>query len=677
MIRGLSQLPERRLTFYVSSILAIVTLLLYWPARGFDFILVDDHVYVFQNPHVISGLSWDGIKWAFSTFDAGNWHPVTWLSHMLDCSIYGLFPGGHHISGILFHTANTVLLFLLLKRLTAKLWPSAFVAALFAWHPLHVESVAWVCERKDVLSTFFLLLTIWAYSRYARQPSRGNYFLALALFALGLMSKPMLVTLPCLLLLLDYWPLNRIQNAPGQPNAIRQWLKLAVEKIPFFFLSLLGCVMTLGAQSSSGAVRSMARFPLVLRVTNAVSGYGLYLAKAIWPSKLAVFYPLPTEPPWALFAVSALVLLAVTGVAFAWRSWFPWLIIGWLWFLGTLVPVIGLVQVGSQSMADRYTYIPYIGLFVMLAWGVDFWVKKRGAIRVVAVPICVALLVGCTWVARTQLGYWRGSIPLFEHALKVTPDNTFSHHNLSYSRILAAGPIDPIPRYRALLSPTPTDRATRYYLSFDEPAFGRLDRAATQLSETLNYNPRSDTLHNNLGIVLFEQSKLDDALEEFRKAIELNPKSPWPRFNCAVAFEEKGMAQLAASNYAKALALRPAWPEALDKLAFLRATCPEFQRQDPAQAVQLAAQANQLTSSNSPVYLRTLAATYAAAGNFSDAAGTAELARDKARAGGFQTITTNLQNDLNFYREGKSASMDWRSPPICVALSRSNEIRLP
>jgi protein O-mannosyl-transferase len=569
------------------------------------------------------------------------------------------------------------LLFLLLKRLTAALWPGAFVAALFAWHPLHVESVAWVCERKDVLSTFFLLLTIWAYSRYVRRPSRGNYFLALVLFALGLMSKPMLVTLPCLLLLLDYWPLNRIKTAPGQQNTIKQWLKLVAEKIPFFFLSLLGCVMTLGAQSSSGAVRSMERFSLVLRVTNALSGYGLYLAKAIWPTKLAVFYPLPTEPPWALFAVSALVLIAITGTAFVWRSRFPWLIVGWLWFLGTLVPVIGLVQVGSQSMADRYTYIPYIGLFIMFAWAVDYWVKKPGAIRAVVFPICVALLAGCTWVARTQLGYWRGSIPLFEHALQVTPDNKFSHHNLSYARILAAGAADPIPSYRALLHPTPTDRKARYYLTFDEASFGRLDRAATQLSETLNYNPRSDTLHNNLGIVLFEQSRLDEAVEEFRKAIELNPKSPWPRFNAAIAFQEKGMAQAAITNYAKALALRPAWPEVLDKLAFLRAICPEFQRQDPARAVQLAAQANQLTSSNSPVYLRTLAAACAAAGNFPDAAGTAELARDKAQAGEFQAIATNLQNDLNFYRDGKSASMDWRSPPIRATLSRSNEIRLP
>jgi tetratricopeptide (TPR) repeat protein len=677
MIRGLSQIPERRLTFYASSILAIITLLLYWPARGFDFIVVDDNEYVFQNPHVIKGLSWGGIKWAFFSFDASNWHPLTWVSHMLDCSLYGLFPGGHHITGILFHTANTVLLFLLLKRLTAALWPSAFVAALFAWHPLHVESVAWICERKDVLSMFFLLLTIWAYSRYVRRPTRGNYLLALALFALGLMSKPMLVTLPCLLLLLDYWPLKRIEPAPGQPQIKKQWLKLVMEKIPFFFLSALGCMMTMGAQSSSGAVKSMDQFPLMLRVTNALGSYGLYLAKAIWPTHLAVYYPLPTAPPWGLFAASMLLLLAITGVAFAWRSRFPWLIIGWFWFLGTLVPVIGLVQVGTQAMADRYTYIPYIGLFVMLAWSVDYWVKKRDAFCVVALPVCIAVLVGCTLVARAQLGYWRGSIPLFEHALQVTASNKFSSQNLKYSRALASSGADPLPRYRALLNPTPTDRKARYDLTFEDISYGRLNRAVTELSETLNYNPRSDTLHNNLGIVLFDQNKLDEALEEFQKAVELNRKSPWPRFNGAIAYQEKGMAQAAVSNYAKALELRPDWPEALDKLAFLRATCPELQRQDPARAVQLAAQANQLTSSNSPVYLRTLAATSAAAGNFPDAARTAELARDKAQAGGFQTVATNLQNDLTFYRDGKSASLDWRSPPIRVALSRSNEIRLP
>ena len=668
---------DRRLAFYVSSILGIATLLLYWPAALYDFIVVDDHVYVFQNPNVIKGLSWEGIKWAFSTFDAANWHPLTWLSHMLDCSVYGLFAGGHHLTNVLFHTADTVLVFLVLRRLTGALWPSAFVAGLFGWHPLHVESVAWVCERKDVLSTLFLLLTVWAYARYVTRQTRGNYFLALALFLCGLMAKPMIVTLPCLLLLLDYWPLKRLEPVPTQTTVQASRLKLFVEKIPFFFLSLLGCVMTMAAQSSGGAVNSTDKVPVILRVTNASSSYGLYLIKAIWPTNLAVFYPLPTTPPWGLFAVSLVVLLAGTGLAFLWRSKLPWLIVGWLWFLGTLVPVIGLVQVGSQAMADRYTYIPYIGLFVMVAWSADYWLKKLRVLRSVIPPIGVALLAGYAIVARIQLGYWQDSIQLFEHALLVTPSNKFSDQNLAYSLARAASGIDPIPRYQALLSPTPTDIKTRYYLSFDHVSYGRLNRAVTQLSETLNFDPQSDTLYNNLGITLFDQSKLDEALEEFRTAADLNPKSPWPYFNSAIVLQEKGMAHEAVTNYTKALELRPAWPEALDKLAFLLSTGPEVQRQERSRAVQLATQANELTTTNSPEYLRTLAAAYAAAGSFSNAAGTAALAQQKAQSRGLETMATNLQNELALYREGKTASIDWRSPPARVALSRNNEIPLP
>ncbi len=285
---------SKQTAFYVSSLLAIGTLLLYWPAGHYDFVLADDYQYICHNPPVLKGLSWDGIRWAFWSMYASNWHPLTWISHMLDCSLYGLYPGGHHLTNIFLHTANAVLLFRWLGRLTGKLWPSAFVAALFAWHPLHVESVAWICERKDVLSTFFLLLTLHAYTRYVAKPTRGRLFLTLLLFVLGLMAKPMLVTLPCLLLLLDYWPLNRFLTAAGQFKPREEWMPVLVEKIPFFFLSFCGCLLTMAAQSASGAVKETSEMPVLVRAVNALSSFGRYLGKAFWPDHLLIFYPMPT-----------------------------------------------------------------------------------------------------------------------------------------------------------------------------------------------------------------------------------------------------------------------------------------------------------------------------------------------------------------------------------------------
>jgi Flp pilus assembly protein TadD len=665
MFGGIRPIPERRLVFYVGSVLAIGTLLLYWPTAGYDFILVDDHVYVFQNATVLKGLSWSGLKWALSTMDAANWHPLTWVSHMLDCSIYGLFPGGHHLTSVFFHAANGVLLFLVLKRLTSALWPSAFAAGLFAWHPLHVESVAWICERKDVLSGFFCLLTLWAYSRYVNRPTRGRYFLALALFLCGLMSKSMLVTLPCLLILLDYWPLKRFDPFTGWQQSKQKLWKLFNEKIPFFFLSLLACVMTVSAQSSGGAVSTTDTVPWLLRVTNALGSYSLYLAKAIWPVNLTVFYPLPDSPSWGLAVASLLLIAIITYVVFRMRSKLPWLIVGWLWFLGMLVPVIGLVQVGSQSMADRYTYLPYIGLFLMLTWTVDYWLKGKKDYQVIAAAIGGALLVVLAQVTQNQLGYWHDSVRLFRHAVKITAKNDFSDRNYKFSQILARQG-DPLPRYEALLSPTPADLKTRYYRSFDDAAFGRLDSAVTELRETLNYDPRSDKLHNALGIVLAEQEKLDNAQEEFRRAAELNPKSPWPYFNCAIAQQEEGKAEEALRNYTKALELRPAWPEALDKLAFLQAACPLAQVRNPAHAVQLTTQANELTGSKSAAYLRTLAVAYAAAGSFTNAVSTAEMAREKAELGGYHSLATNLVTEIESYRSGKTATLDWKTPPATL-----------
>jgi protein O-mannosyl-transferase len=668
---------ERRSTFYVSSALAVLTLLLYWPVSQYKFIVVDDYEYVCQNSIVLRGLSWHGTKWAFWSMYASNWHPLTWLSHMLDCSVYGLFAGGHHLTNVFLHTANTVLLFLVLRRLTGRLWPSALVAALFAWHPLHVESVAWVCERKDVLSTFFLMLTIGAYGRYVERQTRGRFLLTLGLFLLGLTAKPMLVTLPCLLLLLDYWPLNRLEVAPGTPAATKLWLNLVLEKVPFFFVSFLGCALTVAAQSASGAVKRMDEISLAMRIANATSSYGLYLIKTVCPAHLAIFYPLPPTPPWRLFAASLLLIIGCTGCVLYWRRKFPWLVVGWLWFLGTLVPVIGLVQVGVQSMADRYTYIPSIGLFVMLAWSVDYWIQQKPAARLVAGPVAIIFLLALAFVARIQIGYWRDSIEVFRHALKITASNAFANANLSYSLAEARLGADAVPRYRTILRAQPEDARARRSLASARAETARHDSAAIELSETLKYDPQSETVHNNLGIILSEQGKLDEAMEEFAEAIQLNPKSPWPYFNQAMTLQKCGNAGEAITDYTKAVELRPVWPEALDKLAFLWVAGPPGQARDTRKAIEFATEANQITRSNSPCYLRTLSVAYAAAGSFSNAVSTGQLAQQTAQSEGFKTMAAQLEKELACYRTGKAPVVDWRKPPACVIASEKNEVQPP
>lgn len=547
---------RREITYGIGFILTAFTLLLYWPTVGYDFVIADDYQYVCQNPHVLKGLSWDGIQGAFWSMYATNWHPLTWISHMMDCSLYGLFPGGHHLTNVLFHTANSLLLFLWLKRATGKLLPSAFVAALFAWHPLHVESVAWVCERKDVLSTFFLMFTLMAYSYYVERPTRGRFFLALALFLCGLMAKPMLVTLPFLLLLLDYWPLHRFETVHDRSELLKRAFNLAIEKIPFFFLSFLGCVMTMVAQSANGAVKEMGEFSLSRRLANSLSSYLLYLGKGIWPVHLAIMYPLPATPQWGWAVAGLLLILVVTGLA-VWRCrQFPWLMVGWLWFLGTLVPVIGLVQVGAQSMADRYTYIPFIGLFIMLAWAVDAWLRRRPSAGRVALPISFVILAACFFLTRIQLGYWCNSAEVFSHALSLTPHNPFSDNNLSYSLAQQKRGPDAVPRLKTILSSAEEIKNVRAKMVDDTASVGLHDDAQIQLSEALNYDPNSAPLHNNLGIVLAEQGKPDEAIEEFQKAMQCDPKSAWAYFNASVVLKQKGQVKEAEANYLKAVALR-------------------------------------------------------------------------------------------------------------------------
>ena len=441
--------PDKHRGTIIYPLLIAVTLAAFWQVRDHEFVHYDDDKYVMENPHVPTGLTRESIKWAFTATHASNWHPLTWLSHMLDCQLYGLNPRGHHVSSLLFHAANTVLLFLVLRRMTGALWKSAFVAALFAIHPLHVESVAWVAERKDVLSTLFWMLTMLAYLRYVEKPTIQRYLPVLMLFALGLMAKPMLVTLPFVLLLMDYWPLGRLDNGLSVTrDRLKRYWGLVREKLPLFALTAISCVVTFLVQRHGGAMPDLEWLPLDVRIANALVSYAKYIGKMLLPRHLAVLYPYPsgTLPLWQL-AGAVFLLMYVSVMVFRSRQRYPYLAVGWAWYVGTLVPTIGIVQVGKQALADRYTYVPLIGLFIIIAWGVpdlvarwcvvSSWRRRRILLAVSATASILALMT-CTWF---QVGRWRDRISLYTHALRVTSNNATIHNNLG-NALLAEGKID-------------------------------------------------------------------------------------------------------------------------------------------------------------------------------------------------------------------------------------------
>ena len=448
-------------------LLAMLTIAVYWPALRCDFIGLDDAVYVTLNSHVQGGLTWEGVKWAFSdTKQAAYWAPIMWLSHELDCQFFGLNPWGHHLMNVLLHAANTALVFLLFQRMTRATWRSLILAALFGLHPLRVESVAWVAERKDVLSAFFGLLCLMAYARYAGKSnvqspkskvqcpkSKGFYFLALLFFALGLMSKPMLVTLPCVLLLLDYWPLQRFKV---QGSAFRVQ-SLVLEKIPFFALAVAASVVTFVTQNQGGAVMTVDSLPLGARVGNALISYCRYLGKTFWPTDLAVFYPHPGYWPLEEVLLAGAFLCGISALLFVKRRQCPFMLMGWLWFLGTLVPVIQLVQSGGQAMADRFTYFPSLGALVLAIWGAHELTRHwRHQVIVLSVAASAAIVL-CVAVTRHQLGYWRDDETLFRHTLEVTRNNFVAHNNLGAALLKQGRTKEAIRQFLAAVNINPDD----------------------------------------------------------------------------------------------------------------------------------------------------------------------------------------------------------------------------
>jgi tetratricopeptide (TPR) repeat protein len=533
--------------------LAVLTIAAYGRVAGNGFINLDDNDYVTASPHVQAGLTWSSIRWAFTTGHSANWHPLTWLSHMLDVQVYGMNAGGHHLTSLALHVASTLLLFHLFLRMTGALYPSAFVAAVFGLHPLHVESVAWVAERKDVLSAFFWILTTLAYVSWTQKRSTSRYVAVLALFALGLMSKPMLVTLPFTLLLLDVWPLRR----PGLP--------LLREKIPLFLLAAASSVVTFLVQRAQGAMTLSDRIPLGLRVENALVSYAAYLGKAIVPARLAVYYPHTAEayPAWQV-AGAALLLGGITW--FAWRSGGtrPWLVVGWLWFLGTLVPVIGIVQVGSQAMADRYTYVPLIGLSAAVAFSAA---ESRNI-------LAALLLVGAaSWTALTwrQVSFWKDDRTLFGHLVQVMPENHLAHHILGCTYLREHRLDEATAEFKEALRLRPTYAEAHSNMGMALELSGKPAEAAEEYETALRESPNLAEAHHNLGRLLASQGHLEAGIAHLEAALKSNPDLVDAHVNLGNAYMLSSRIDEAVFQFEKALELRPGSADVQHRLDAARA----------------------------------------------------------------------------------------------------------
>jgi protein O-mannosyl-transferase len=716
---------DRGRVFWICLFLVAITWLVFGQTLTHDFVNFDDKTYVYGNPVVTSGLTLRDIAWAFTHAHARNWHPLTTISHMLDCQLFGLKAGGHHFTNVLLHTVSVLLLFLLLYDMTsvtsrgvvagigdagrdvqreAALWRSAFVATVFAIHPLHVESVAWIAERKDVLSGVFFMLTLGAYVRYTRKPTLAHYVTTLVLFGCGLMSKPMLVTVPFVLLLLDYWPLRRGQKsevrsqrtevsglrpaAAGLRRAEEVSLpsrslgegwspvvgRLVCEKIPLFALSAASCVATLIAQS--GAVGAMEPLPLAWRIKNVAASYVAYIWQMLWPAKLAVFYP-ASEPRTLSGIVFAFVfLIAVSAIAIGLRKRHPYIFTGWFWYLGMLVPVIGVFQIGLQSHADRYTYLPQIGLYLLVTWTAgEIWktsnvqrptsnVEFSGThsalgVRRWAFGVCFSVVILLACLAWHQTKFWKNSETLWTHALGVTSNNDVAHNNLGLF-FAGRGQIDDaISQYESALEMRSGAEEDRYNLSnaLVHTNLGnalvqkdQLDEAIEHYEKAVELRPDYADGHFNLGAVLAREGRLDEAIDEWEKTLSIQPQDADAHITLGDALLRKGDTSGAIAHYNKALEIAPDSISTLNNLAWVFSTCPDASLRNGARAIELAQKAGQLAGGKDGTLMRTLAAAYAETGQFTDAIETAQRATHLARVQGDMTLANDLEKDLDLYR---------------------------
>ncbi|MHC4573731.1 MAG: tetratricopeptide repeat protein [Planctomycetota bacterium] len=687
--------------FLIYMVLALATFAAYEPVRNNDFVSYDDHSYVAKNPHVTAGITPRSVSWAFTGSHFHMWHPITSLSHMLDCQLFGLNPFWHHLTSLLLHIANSLILFSVLKRTTGVVWPGAFVAAVFALHPLQVESVAWAAERKNVLSGFFWMLTIAAYIRYARHPRTVTYLLVILVFSLALMAKPVTVTLPFVLLLLDYWPLRRFRygsqsipngltdSKPAKTGYQKSPLSYAIrEKIPFFVLSAALSIITFFVVRAGGAVATTDRLPLNYRLANAPLSYVRYIGKMIYPTRLAVFYPHPAGrlPLW-LPMVCLLILAAVSvGIIYAGRRR-PYLATGWLWYLGTLVPVIGLVQAGGQAMADRYAYLPLIGIFIMIAWGAAelFGRARYGRIFLaIAVPPLLTILLICT---RLQVRYWKNDNTLFKHALEVTQNNPIALN--SYGCVLFennqldeavacfqdALRIDPqFSRARSNLGKVffkqgkfektiaSFDKVLRlkqnspdayYYMGLAYAQLGKPNQAISSYYEALRLEPDHKEAHYRLGLAMTREGKYNRAIDHFNQALRSKPDWFEVHDKIGLAYLQLRNYEQLISHWTRAAELKPEAAEVHNNLAWVLATNKDTRVRDPLRAVKFAEKACQLTHYKKANTLDTLAAAYAAAGTFDQAVETVQKAIGIARSEGNKELTEQIQSRLQLYRAGR------------------------
>jgi len=589
--------------------------MLYWPVWDNDFINADDTGYITQNPHVNTGLTVANVKWALTTTEQANWHPLTWISHMADCELFGLMPGAHHMVSVFFHIANSLLLLLFLKEATGAFWRSVMVAALFAWHPMHVESVAWAAERKDVLSTFFWLLSLLAYVEYSRGKSVACHLFSLLFFAAGLLSKPMVVTLPFVLLLLDWWPLNRINE--------KTIGRLLLEKLPFFLLTLGGCVVTFLAQKGGGAV---APTPWLARAESVAVSYIQYISKLVAPIHLASPYSHPPHPILWWSGLAALLLVLVSGWALIAAKSNPYFVFGWLYFLGTLVPVIGIIQVGTQSMADRYTYIPGIGLFVLMVWAVADLLKNqpnRSFIGTVAGAACLG--VACL-LTSAQIEYWRNSQVLFQHALAVTRNNYLAEDWLGET-LRDTGQTEPaLDLFEQSVAEEPHYAPAQADLAQELLATGRPAESLAHLQMAAALSPNDAAIQQNWGAVLATHGETKEGIVHLETALKLEPHSV----------------------------------RTLNQLAWIYATSANVQNRNGARSVQLAEEVCAATRNGNALYLQTLGAAYAEAGDFSRAAHWLEQARMLATA----HQQTNILNRLPVIEKAVSGQQPYRDPGL-------------
>ena len=706
----MEQTPKKLHILLIYLALALATFVAFEQVRLCKFTSTDDVKFAAKNQHVKAGLTRESIAWAFTTTTTANWMPLTWLSVMADSQIFGASSATFHLMNLFYHLLNVLLLFMVLKKMTGTLWQSAFVAAVFALHPLRVESVAWVAERKDVLSGLFWMLTIAAYLRYAQRPSVRRYLLVAFALSLGLMAKPMLVTLPCVLLLVDYWPLGRLQW--GRPNAGQELPdsesagltykktslgRLIAEKLPLFILVAASSVVTVIVQQTEGAVGSLDRYTLTARANNALVSYISYIGKMIWPTRLAVLYPHPGHslPAWKPI-IALLILVGVSaGVIYLVRRKrdFAPLLVGWLWYLGTLVPVIGLVQVGAQSMADRYTYIPSIGILIMLAWGAAGFSRGLRFRNIVLGVLTALLLILLTLCTRAQVGHWKNSLALFGHTVEVTRNNYLVHYHYA-NALVKDGRLDEAafhfqkslrinPRYKK-----PYDKLAKVFFDLgkvdeaiavckkrlgigkpDPAIYHRLGMAYTRkgagklaiqsFKESLRLKPDSAPTHENLAKVLVRTGNPDVVITHLAEAIQINPNIAPTHYALALAFRSKGRTEEAITHFAQALRLKPNWEKPMNSLARILATHSQEKFRDPPKAIQLAQRACELTNYQDPRSIDTLAAAYAAAGRFDDAVAAAEKAVQLTASGDNKQRHQAIQSRLQLYKQGKP----YRQPP--------------